>query len=129
MRVDLPADPVSVGQARRFARRALDEWGLADLVDTVVLLTSELATNAVLHARTTFAVVLSLSAGHLRVDVLDGSGTAPRVRQPSPTAATGRGVGMVAALADQWGATGPGELQGFAKGVFFTLATARVTAP
>ena len=128
VRVDLPADPASVGQARRFVRGVLDDWELGHLVDTVALLTSELATNAVLHARTAFAVVVSRSKGDVRVDVLDGSGVTPRSRQPSPTAATGRGVNMVAALADGWGATPATELGGFAKGVYFTVAIAGVNA-
>jgi hypothetical protein len=123
VRVDLPAEPASVGQARRFVRAVLDDWGLEELIDTVTLLTSELATNAVLHARTAFAVVVSRSTLGLRVDVLDGSAVTPRTRQPSPTAATGRGVNMVAALADQWGATPEAQLHGFAKGVYFTMPT------
>jgi anti-sigma regulatory factor (Ser/Thr protein kinase) len=121
-RVDLPAEPASVGQARRFVGGLLAEWGLNDLIDTVVLLTSELATNAVLHARTAFAVVVTHEGSQLRVDVLDGSAVTPRERQPSPTAATGRGVAMVATLADAWGPTPDPELHGFAKGVFFTVA-------
>ena len=100
----------------------LADWGLTELSDTVVLLTSELATNAVLHARTAFAVVVTHAHAELRVDVLDGSVVGPRERRPSPTAATGRGVGMVATLADAWGPTPELELQGFAKGVYFTVA-------
>ena len=121
VRLDLPAEPASVGQARRFVRGVLADWGLGELVDTVQLLTSELATNAVLHARTAFAVVVSRTSEAVRVDVLDGSTVAPRNRQPSLTAATGRGVNMVEALADHWGATPETQLHGFAKGVYFTL--------
>jgi anti-sigma regulatory factor (Ser/Thr protein kinase) len=121
--VDLPADPASVGQARRFVRRVLDDWGLDDLIDTATLLTSELATNSVLHARTGFAVVVSRTAAALRVDVLDGSSVVPRVRQPSTLAATGRGVGLVSTLAEQWGVTPSSQLRGFAKGVYFTIPT------
>ncbi|MDX6268349.1 MAG: hypothetical protein QOD70_3089 [Frankiales bacterium] len=119
--MDLPAEPASVGQARRFVRGVLADWKLESLVDTVTLLTSELATNAVLHARTGFAVVVSLSGREVRVDVLDGSMVTPRSRQPSLTAATGRGVNMVAALADDWGPTPQTQLHGFAKGVYFTV--------
>ena len=116
---ELPGRPVDVHCAPVSA-----PWAkMSELVDTVQLLTSELATNAVLHARTAFAVVVSLTAGVLRVDVLDGSAVPPRNRQPSLTAGTGRGVGMVEALADHWGATPEGQLHGFAKGVYFTLPT------
>lgn len=122
LRVDLPAEPASVGAARRFVRKALVDWGLEDAVDTATLLTSELATNAVLHARTAFAVVVSRGEAVVRVDVLDGSAVPPRSRQPSELAATGRGVGIMEALAERWGATPEAELQGYAKGVFFTVA-------
>jgi anti-sigma regulatory factor (Ser/Thr protein kinase) len=101
----------------------LGDWDLDELVDTVTLLTSELATNAVLHARTAFAVVVSRTAKDLRVDVLDGSAVRPRSRQPSPLAATGRGVNMVASLADHWGDTPVTQLHGYEKGVYFTVAT------
>ena len=121
-RVDLPADPASVRQARRFIRGVLHDWELEELVDTVELLTSELATNAVLHARTDFAVVASRTRAGIRVDVLDGSEVTARVRQPSATAGTGRGVNMVAAMADKWGQTPPAQLRGFAKGIYFTVA-------
>jgi hypothetical protein len=123
VRVDLPAEPASVREARRFVSRALDDWGLAELADTVVLLTSELATNAVLHARTGFAVVICRTDTEVRVDVLDGSSVTPRARVASTMAATGRGVQMVATLATDWGPTAPPELQGFAKGVWFTVPT------
>jgi hypothetical protein len=101
----------------------LRDWDLEELIDTAILLTSELATNSVLHARTAFAVIVSQTSRGLRVDVLDGSTVTPRVRQPSQTAATGRGVNMVAALADHWGATPTAQLHGYAKGVYFTMPT------
>jgi anti-sigma regulatory factor (Ser/Thr protein kinase) len=123
-RVELAAEPASVGQSRRFVRHVLTGWGLDELVDTVCLLTSELATNAVLHARTPFAVVVSRDQDEVRVDVLDGSAAVPRARQHALTAATGRGVAIVARVASRWGATLPAELGGFAKGIWFTVPLA-----
>jgi anti-sigma regulatory factor (Ser/Thr protein kinase) len=120
-RVDLQAEPASVAQARRFVRQVLGTWQLEPLVDTVCLLTSELATNAVLHARTPFAVVLSRDDDTVRVEVLDRSAVPPRHRQNTVLAATGRGVAIVARLASTWGPTPEGQLQGFAKGVWFTV--------
>jgi hypothetical protein len=120
-KVELGPEPASVGHARRFVRRVLTDWGFDELVDTVALLTSELATNALLHARTGFAVVVSRDDEQVRVDVLDGSGVAPRQRTTSATAITGRGIAMVAQLATSWGPTPPRELGGYAKGVFFTV--------
>lgn len=120
-RVDLQAEPASVAQARRFVRHVLTGWGLDQLVDPVCLLTSELATNAVLHARTPFAVVVSRGDDEVRVDVLDRSAGVPRQRQTTVLAATGRGVAMVAKVATNWGTTPAPELRGFAKGVWFTV--------
>jgi hypothetical protein len=123
-RLDLQAEPSSVGEARTFVRRVLVDWGLDDTIDVVTLLVSELATNAVLHARTAYAVVLSKGIGDLRVEVLDGSSVPPRHRQNSAAAATGRGVAMVDQLATSWGTHQSAELAGFAKGVWFTVALA-----
>jgi hypothetical protein len=123
-RLDLQAEPASVGEARSFVRRVLADWGLDEAVEVVTLLVSELATNAVLHARTSYAVVLSMGLDDLRVEVLDGSSVPPRHRQNSAAAATGRGVAMVDHLAASWGTHQSGELVGFAKGVWFTVPLA-----
>ncbi len=123
-RLDLPAEPASVGQARSFVRRVLVGWGLDETVDVATLLVSELATNAVLHARTAFAVLVSHGRDDVRVEVLDGSVVQPRHRVNSAVAATGRGVAMVDLLATSWGTTAAADLPGFAKGVWFTLPLA-----
>ena len=118
-RLDLPADPRSVGDARRFVRRILGERDLNDAAEVAALLVSELATNAVLHARTAYAVIVSGCHDGVLVEVLDGSAVPPRQRQNSSSAATGRGVAMVARLASTWGTRQHDN--GFAKGVWFTV--------
>jgi anti-sigma regulatory factor (Ser/Thr protein kinase) len=123
-RLDLRAEPASVSQARRFVMRVLLDWGLDEAVEVAALLVSELATNAVLHARTAYAVVVSQEQDDVHVEVLDGSAVLPRQRQNSPSAATGRGVAMVDRLAGDWG-TNPAS-DGFAKGVWFTVPVAGV---
>ena len=67
-------------------------------------MTTELATNAVEHARTPFTLTAELVVHRLRVDVRDAC-TAPPVHDlvASPVALGGRGLAMVAALADRWG--------------------------
>jgi hypothetical protein len=125
-RLDLQAGPGSVGEARRFVRRVLEKWGLGAVVEPVSLLTSELATNSVLHARSAFGVVVARKAQNIRVDVLDYSSVPPRHRQNSTLAATGRGVAMVARLSTSWGSTPSAELHGYAKGVRFTVPVAGV---
>lgn len=129
LRLDLEGAPASVGHARRFVRQALESWHLDAALDAALLLTSELATNAVLHARSTFAVLVSRDDEQIRVDVLDGSSVPPRRRHNSTTAATGRGVGLVESLSSAWGLTPPDRLDGFAKGVWFTLPLSGATPP
>lgn len=90
--------------ARSFVRRTLVDWGVAK-VDDVVLMVSELFTNAVLHGDGDVEVVLSLSGDHVRLEVADGGGVPvpSEVRPPTPDAITGRGLAIVDALADRWG--------------------------
>ena len=98
------ADLASAGQARSFLRAELATLDLDDdVVDTIVLLASELVTNAVLHARTDLIVRYMLHPGCVRIEVLDGNS-----RLPSPVAApldatSGRGLALVQSLADNWG--------------------------
>jgi anti-sigma regulatory factor (Ser/Thr protein kinase) len=129
LRLDLQGSPASVAEARRFVAQALQAWHLDEVVDTALLLTSELATNAVLHARSTFAVLVARQGDKIRVDVLDSSPVPPLRRNNSLTAATGRGVGLVAALASEWGHTPSERLDGFVKGVWFTLPVSGVAPP
>jgi hypothetical protein len=91
--------------ARRFVADTLTAWGRADLVDDAAVITTELATNAVIHARTDFTVTISrLPGGAIRVGVRDASPVPPRPRHPRPLANSGRGLGLVEAIAAGWGA-------------------------
>jgi serine/threonine-protein kinase RsbW len=101
-----PAWPESVPAARRFADELLDQ-APESLCRTTALLVSELATNAVRHAGgPDFRVEVRYSAaeGRLWVGVTDSSLVLPVLREPSLTAEHGRGLRLVAALADRWGA-------------------------
>jgi len=120
---ELPGEPSSVRQARSLVRGALSSWHLEGLVTDAVLMVSELATNAVLHARSSFAVEAARVGPVVRVTVYDCSPTAPMPRLHSTTAGTGRGLAMVAELADSWG-TGRGEPP-YTKGVWFEVAARR----
>lgn len=120
-RIDLPPDASSVRRARSFVTARLAEWGCGAVAETAALLTSELATNVVLHAHTPFAIVLTRTLGGARVDVLDKSDATPVLRAHDIAAPTGRGLAIVASMSSQWGATPPEELIGFAKGVRFSV--------
>ena len=95
--------PASAAVARRFVDETLGGWGCAALVDASRLLISELVTNAVLHARTDIEVVVRLVRTGVRVEVHDGSASAPVVRRYDDEAMTGRGLSLVDELARRWG--------------------------
>ena len=116
-----PAEPSSVALVRRELRRALDAWGLAALEETAALLASELATNAVLHARTGLLLHLRVQQQVLRITIADHSTVMPRRRHHGLQAGTGRGLALVEALALASGTQTPFE--GYAKGVWFELPT------
>ncbi|MFI2235789.1 PAS domain S-box protein [Streptomyces chrestomyceticus] len=118
--VDLPGTPSSVPEGRRFLLRTLRAWGLTALADTALLLSSELLTNAVRHARGPLTLRVWYSARELGVEVVDGSTPRPRARLADTAEENGRGLMLVEALADAWGAR-PGAA---GKTVWFTLLTA-----
>lgn len=84
---------------------AVQRLGLASLADVVELLASEVVTNAVLHAGTEVHLRVLQANGGVRIEVTDGAQGTPMRRQYSPEAATGRGLGLVEALASDWGTT------------------------
>lgn len=99
-----PPVTASVRAARRFVEAQLAAHGRPDLADDAGLVLSELAANAVLHARTPFEVVVSgADRQRVRVDVLDGSSSLPVLAAALQTSMTGRGMVLVAALASRWG--------------------------
>ena len=84
-----------------------------------MLLTSELVTNAVLHAATPFDVTVAMDDGGVRVTVVDGAGAhAPQVQHPAPTDTNGRGLLIVEHLATAWGTD---DTDHGGKAVWFTL--------
>ena len=92
-----------VTEVRIFVARSLALHGAEAVVDDAVLVVSELATNAVLHARTPFRVSLSRADDHLHVAVGDASSTQPRAVASEPLGPSGRGLSIVGALSRGWG--------------------------
>ena len=74
-----------------------------NLGDCVRLIVSELATNAVLHARTPFSVRVACDDHVLRLEVRDGNGAMPERRVLTPDALSGRGLALVEIYSDRWG--------------------------
>lgn len=99
----------SVATARSFVRDTLQGWGFADIVDDAVVLTSELVTNAVVHAGTAADVLCLRSDDGVRIEVSDRYPErelplqSAAVAMGSPDREGGRGLQLCAALAGRWG--------------------------
>ncbi len=98
------AGPHAPGAARDFLADALRRWGHSGaLVDDAKLVISELATNAVIHARSAFSVTARSEASGLRLSVSDASMDEPRLSSDGHAISSGHGLRVVAALASRWG--------------------------
>ncbi len=97
----LPAEPMSAAVARGVVAGVVPVDG--EPAEIAVLLTSELVTNAVLHARTAAVLTVRCEDGVLRVEVGDGNQLVPVVKRYDRTAVTGRGLQLVSQLAHRWG--------------------------
>lgn len=111
----------SPSRARKAVRYAVLAWECGDAVaETAELLTSELATNAVLHASCSveYVVELTVAGGVLTVSVIDFGSGSPSVTRADDADTHGRGLSMVEMLSDAWGVD---ALAGGGKRVFFRL--------
>ena len=109
-----PPDENSAGRARWFVRGELEAWGAPDLVEAAVLATSELVTNAVVHAGTTVEVRLDLGDDRLRLEVQDlypGRALDTGAFAPPDDLEHGRGLLITASLASSWGVTYTGAVK------------------
>ena len=87
---------------RRFVREALASLD-QEAVDDGILLVSEVATNVVEHARTIYEVRVIQEGQWARVEIADGSGVIPAVRDLAVDADRGRGLMLLKRLAAAWG--------------------------
>ena len=101
--IDLPNDLSSVAEARRFVRTHLEEWGIPDPLDDALLVVSELAANALTHARSSYRIRLSATPAVLRIEVDDAGAGTPEPQPLTDTEEHGRGLHLVDALAASWG--------------------------
>jgi len=102
--ITLPRNPSSVATARRFIEARAAAWSFpAPAGEQLVLIGSELVTNAVLHARTELTLTLERRGGRVRISVKDRSQAPATLRHYRADALTGRGLGVVATLSDSWG--------------------------
>jgi anti-sigma regulatory factor (Ser/Thr protein kinase) len=110
VQLEIGADPAEVRRARRWARSTLSGCGFGRdeaLAETLLLLISELVTNAVVHAGTPSVLRMLLpgrqAPGAVRVEVADMSTCPPRQRHADGDETSGRGLELVSGLADRWG--------------------------
>ncbi|PPK98124.1 hypothetical protein CLV92_102277 [Kineococcus xinjiangensis] len=104
----LVLDPMAntVAAARRYVRRVLHELDAAPLEESAELGVSELVTNAMLHARTAFAVtVRRMPTGTVRIEVRDSSPAPVQPRHFGVSATTGRGLRLLESVSAAWGIT------------------------
>jgi hypothetical protein len=112
VRIELSAHPTSIRAAVEFVAATLDGWGWTELVETAVLLTRELVTNAIFYAETDVAVTVRGDGG-VRIEVLDHSPEEPSWEALEST----HGLGLVEERSSAWGVS-PNEL---GKAVWFEL--------
>jgi CheY-like chemotaxis protein/anti-sigma regulatory factor (Ser/Thr protein kinase) len=96
-------EPDSVPSARRFVLRQVRDWRLARLCDEAALVVTELAANAVDHARSAFEVRLELTPAALRLEVCDNGAGTPEPQPPRRDSERGRGLLLVSAMSASWG--------------------------
>ncbi len=122
----LPPHPASVRAARSFVREVLDGHVPTEMVEVAESVTSELMTNAVVHAGTAAAVDVRVeSPGVVYVAVTDGAPHHPVRPRAGVERSTGRGLALVGSLSREWGV----ELQPGRKVVWCRLDAQRADAP
>ncbi|WP_432086897.1 ATP-binding protein [Streptomyces sp. bgisy095] len=107
VQLEVGPDPAEVGRARRWARSRLAGSGIGEdepLAEALVLIISELVTNAVVHTGCPAVLRMLFAAeGGVRVEVADASDCPPKPRHAQGDDTNGRGLELVDGLADRWG--------------------------
>lgn len=121
----LPHHARSVGRARALFREQAASWSIPqDVTDTAELLLSELMTNAYRHAKAPAGREIwtrcALTDNRLRITVTDANNTLPTPSAACPDDESGRGLALVATLADDWGSQR--RRCGIGKEVWFEVA-------
>ncbi|MGW1838591.1 SpoIIE family protein phosphatase [Streptomyces sp. BBFR2] len=101
------ADPAGAADVRSALRRTVDQWRAGPVMHDVEVAASELIANALTHTDSGALVTMELlpeEPRRIRLEVEDRSSQWPRRRSPGETATSGRGLMLVEALADSWGA-------------------------
>ncbi|WP_328629929.1 SpoIIE family protein phosphatase [Streptomyces sp. NBC_00353] len=100
---DVPSDPAVISRVRADVTRRLETWGLDQLAFTAELIVSELATNAIRYGAQPIRLRLLHDRNSLICEVADSSSTSPHLRRAAATDEGGRGLFLIAQLAQRWG--------------------------
>jgi anti-sigma regulatory factor (Ser/Thr protein kinase) len=106
VRVDLPDDQSAPAIARARTRSTLASWRLPALLDPLLLVVSELVSNAVRHGRAPVGMLLRRTGGGVRVEVHDDASEAGPLGASTlsgPDAESGRGLFLVDAVSSDSG--------------------------
>jgi anti-sigma regulatory factor (Ser/Thr protein kinase) len=103
--MELPAEPTAPGRVRHWMSAQLAAWQVPEpVIGAAVLCTSELTTNALLHAGTAARVEIDLSQERLLVSVADtGTRGTVTLTRTDTLSSRGRGLGLIEQLSDAWG--------------------------
>lgn len=97
-------DLSEIALARETVDRQLRAWRIPEAVRAdLILMTSELVTNAIIHGRSPIELRLRRSDHEVVIEVSDGSAARPQRRSPEAEEEHGRGLGIVERLSDRWG--------------------------
>jgi anti-sigma regulatory factor (Ser/Thr protein kinase) len=100
----LPGDVTTPAAARRFVRSALESVEAdGTVIETAELLTTELVTNAIVHAGTKSQLFIQAAKGVVRVEITDPDDRLPSMAVHDTEAVGGRGLIIVNGLASAWG--------------------------
>jgi hypothetical protein len=103
------SDPRAARQARQFISDVLVEWDLLEPRETIVLLVSEVVTNALFHTGGEVDLLMVRLPNRVRVEVGDQASTAPLNLGGGLLAESGRGVPLLAGFSDRWGSFPRGQ--------------------
>jgi anti-sigma regulatory factor (Ser/Thr protein kinase) len=109
---ELPADPQVVAKAREMVRTVMIDWGLQELLEEVVLMMDEAVSNAIVHGRGPLTLLLAHTASRsdgpggadtVLCEVSDTGPGRPQYRRADGGDEHGRGLAIIAALAQAYG--------------------------
>jgi anti-sigma regulatory factor (Ser/Thr protein kinase) len=101
--IQLTPESGAPGRARDFLTRFVRSEGAERYAEDGRVIVSELVTNAVRYSRTEMSVDLELTGAGLEVGVYDDGPGEPHITPATQRGLSGRGLALVARLAQEWG--------------------------